>query len=64
MEEWRKRDPILLFETKYLATGLLTPATIQEVRSAVDRELDEAVTYSESSPSPQPEECLTDVYVE
>ena len=64
IEEWRQRDPILLFETKYLATGLLTPAAIQEVRSAVDRELDEAVTYSESSPSPQPEECLTDVYVE
>ena len=64
IEEWRQRDPILRFETKYLATGLLTAAAIQEIRSAVDQELDEAITYSESSPSPQPEECLTDVYVE
>ena len=64
IEEWKQRDPILRFETKYLATGLLTSAAIQEVRSEVDQELDQAVTFSESSPSPQPEECLTDVYVE
>ncbi|MFN8009112.1 MAG: thiamine pyrophosphate-dependent dehydrogenase E1 component subunit alpha [Terriglobia bacterium] len=64
VEEWKRRDPIVRFETTYLASGLLNQAAIQTIRSEVDQELDQAVTYSESSPSPEPEACLTDVYVE
>lgn len=64
VEEWKLRDPIVRFESKYLETGLLTTSVIQEIRSGVERELDQAITFAESSPSPQPEECLTDVYVE
>jgi pyruvate dehydrogenase E1 component alpha subunit len=62
--EWRKRDPIVRFETQALQTGLLTDSAISDCRASVDRELDEAVAFAESSPSPLAEECLTDVYVE
>lgn len=62
--EWKKRDPIVRFETEALATGLLTDSAIADHRASVDRELDEAVAFAESSPSPIAEECLTDVYVE
>ena len=41
-----------------------SPTAIADDRASVDRELDEAVTFAESSPSPHAEECLTDVYVE
>ena len=62
--EWKKRDPILRFETQALAAGLLTDSTMAEYRASVNQELDEAVAFAESSPSPRAEECLTDVYVE
>lgn len=59
---WKERDPILIFEQKYLAQGLLSPKLIEEIRSSVESELDQAVKFAEESPSPLPEECLTDVY--
>jgi pyruvate dehydrogenase E1 component alpha subunit len=62
--EWKKRDPIVRFETQALATGLLTDSAIADFRASVDQELDEAVAFAESSPSPLAEECLTDVYVQ
>jgi TPP-dependent pyruvate/acetoin dehydrogenase alpha subunit len=62
--EWKKKDPIVRFEAKYLAEGLLTQQAIAEYRESVEQELNEAVQYAEASPSPMPEECLTDVYAE
>jgi acetoin:2,6-dichlorophenolindophenol oxidoreductase subunit alpha len=62
--EWKNRDPIARFEATYLASGLLNAALVEEIRSSAERELDEAVAFAEASPSPLPEECLTDVYVE
>lgn len=62
--EWKKRDPITRFETHALEEGLLTESAISDYRASVERELDEAVTFAESSPSPLAEECLTDVYAE
>src|SRR5206468_12855921 len=55
--EWKKRDPIVRFETQALAAGLLTDSAIAEYRASVDRELDEAVAFAESSPSPPAQEC-------
>jgi len=34
------------------------------MKASVEKELDEAVEYAESSPDPQPEECLEDVLAE
>ncbi|MEW5976232.1 MAG: thiamine pyrophosphate-dependent dehydrogenase E1 component subunit alpha [Acidobacteriota bacterium] len=62
--EWKKRDPILRFESQGLASGLLSESRIAEYRKSVAAELEEAVTFAESSPSPLAEECLTDVYAE
>jgi pyruvate dehydrogenase E1 component alpha subunit len=59
---WKERDPITRFEGKYLAEGLLSADLINEIKSKVEGELNEAVAYAEESPSPLPEECLTDVY--
>jgi pyruvate dehydrogenase E1 component alpha subunit len=62
--DWKNRDPIARFQATYLASGLLNAALIEEIKSSVERELDEAVSFAEASPSPLPEECLTDVYAE
>lgn len=62
--EWKKKDPILRFEAKYLAEGLLTGEIITRCKAGIDRELSDAVKFAEASPNPLPEECLADVYSE
>jgi pyruvate dehydrogenase E1 component alpha subunit len=62
VEYWKGRDPVGQYEARCLAAGLVTAAEIDGMRRSVEEELDDAVTYGESSPSPAPEECLDDVY--
>lgn len=62
--EWKKRDPLVRFETDALSSGLLTGSVIAECRASVEAELNEAVAFAEASASPLAEECLTDVYAE
>lgn len=64
IEAWKQRDPIALYERALEAEGLLTADAIQQAKSAIERELDEAVRFGEESPSPLPEDCLTDVFAE
>lgn len=61
---WKERDPITRFETRYLAEGLLTSELIQEIKSRVETELNEAIAFAEASSSPLAEECLTNVYAD
>ena len=62
VEAWKKRDPLNRLENAALATGLLTAEQVAETKSATERMLDEAVRFAEESPSPLPEDCLTDVF--
>lgn len=64
VEAWKERDPISLYEKKLFAGGALTEIAAGEIKSEVERELDEAVRYAEESPDPSPEECLADVFAE
>jgi pyruvate dehydrogenase E1 component alpha subunit len=60
--EWKTRDPLIRYESFCLSAGTLSCGEIAEIKTSVDRELDEAVAFAESSPSPLPEDCLNDVY--
>ena len=51
-EKWKKRDPILLFETKLLKDGLITPYELEKMRLEVKRKIDEAETFAKESPFP------------
>ena len=62
--EWGKRDPITRYETFCLRENILSQDQIEEMKAAVEKELDEAVAFAEQSPSPLPEDCLKDVYAE
>jgi acetoin:2,6-dichlorophenolindophenol oxidoreductase subunit alpha len=64
VEEWRQRDPILRYESFCQAGGLITAPALDAMKQELERELDEAVAYAESSPSPAPEDCLNDVYAD
>jgi len=59
---WKQRDPITRYETKLLTEGVLKPEGITEIKSAIERELEEAVALAEQGPDPQPEDCLNDVF--
>ena len=60
--EWKLRDPLVRYEAVCVSTGVLRPGEIEEMKAAVEREVDEAVAFAEASPSPKPEDCLSDVY--
>jgi pyruvate dehydrogenase E1 component alpha subunit len=62
IESWKKRDPILRYESVCLENGLLKQEQIDAMKAEVEKELDEAVEFAEQSPDPKPEDCLEDVY--
>lgn len=60
---WKERDPIARYEKQLSREGLLTSEDVAGFKSAIDRELEEAIHVAEQDPSPKPEDCLTDVLV-
>jgi pyruvate dehydrogenase E1 component alpha subunit len=62
VSEWLARDPIALFRRSLIDEHGVTQDELDLVASEVERELDEAAAFAESSPHPLPEEALEDVY--
>jgi pyruvate dehydrogenase E1 component alpha subunit len=60
--EWRRRDPIELFEGRLAEQGILSADEAKAVHDRVSAQLQEAISFAESSPLPDPSEVLTDVY--
>jgi pyruvate dehydrogenase E1 component alpha subunit len=61
IEEWKKRDPIPLFESRLREWGLLTELDGARIEKEVATEIDEAVRFAEASPFEPVEELLKDV---
>jgi pyruvate dehydrogenase E1 component alpha subunit len=62
VEAWLSKDPIKKFEDKLLHMGILTRQEIDNVKSKVIREVEDAAKFALESPYPKPEEALEDVY--
>jgi pyruvate dehydrogenase E1 component alpha subunit len=62
--EARKRDPLPLFEARLAELGMLSPAEAQEIHAHVLADVLEAVAFAESSPYPDDDALLQDVYTE
>jgi pyruvate dehydrogenase E1 component alpha subunit len=60
--QWRARDPIVQLAGVMLEQGEATREEIDALDMQVERELDEAVTFAESSPAREPLDCLENVY--
>ncbi len=60
--EWRKRDPIALFEAKLAEMGYLPAEEANAVHERTLAEVREAIAYAEGSPAPQESALLEDVY--
>lgn len=55
-EEWKRRDPISLFEKKLVAEGIMSEGEQQVIREDVKAELDGAEEFARNSPLPEPKE--------
>ena len=53
IEEWKKRDPILLFQSRLREWGLITDADLARMEAEIGAEMDEAVRFAEAS-EPEP----------
>jgi len=60
-ETVRKYDPILRFQKRLVEGNILGQRDIDEIEQRIRREIDEAVTFAEESPSPGPDELFDDV---
>jgi TPP-dependent pyruvate/acetoin dehydrogenase alpha subunit len=62
VEAAKQRCPIVLFSQELLATGFVNEAELNRIAGEVQREIDEAVAFAQSSPPPEPEEALNDLF--
>ena len=62
VEEWKKKDPIDLFEARLAEQGILSPEAAQAVHDEILADIDAAIKFAEESPYPDPEAVLEDVY--
>ena len=65
VEQWKKRDPLLLFRAQLQSMGVLSEAAEQAAEAKAAAEVDEAVRGAEAAPYPDPAvEGPGPVYVE
>ncbi len=64
VKKWKERDPIQIFQARLLEEGILKAGDAERITTEIEQELDAAITQAEQDPSPEPEDCLTDVFVD
>lgn len=62
VEEWKKRCPITRMRERMICEGVFTAAELDAMDQQAGRDVDEAVRFAESSPSPRVEDATRDVY--
>ena len=62
LEEWKAKDAIQSFEKVLLKQKVMTQKKIDQVYDEVNADIEQAISFAESSPYPSPEDLLTDVY--
>jgi TPP-dependent pyruvate/acetoin dehydrogenase alpha subunit len=62
VEEWKRRDPIKLLETRLVEQDVLSSDAAAAVHERVRKEALEAIAWAEASPFPKVENLLDDVY--
>ena len=62
VEAWLKREPIAPYRKLLIEQGVLTDAEADEIESDVLEELSQAVEFARTSPLPEPESALEDLW--
>lgn len=61
LEQWKKKDPIVLYEKKLTKEGVIDAKGIQKIRDEIKKEVDTAVDFARQSPQPDIEELYVDI---
>jgi TPP-dependent pyruvate/acetoin dehydrogenase alpha subunit len=64
LEEWLKRDPILILKERMIADGQLDETEFEELRESIDRQVVEVVEWAKAEPYPPLEALYEDIYYE
>lgn len=62
LEQWAARDPLLLYETRLLTEGIAEQEELAEIGRRCEVEIEDAITYAETSPWPDPSSIHEGVY--
>jgi pyruvate dehydrogenase E1 component alpha subunit len=61
LEEWKKKDPIPVFQQKILKEKLASEIEFKQLEKEVLKEIDEAEKFAMESPYPDPDDFLTEI---
>jgi TPP-dependent pyruvate/acetoin dehydrogenase alpha subunit len=64
VEEWKKKDPVILYEEKLLAMNVISTQDIENTRAETERQVDMAETKALEAPWPEPETAYEDLYAD
>ena len=64
VEEWKKRDPILLFRQRVIGEGKIAATELDAIDAAIKKEMEAAVQFARESPEPEVETALQDIFTE
>jgi pyruvate dehydrogenase E1 component alpha subunit len=64
VEEYRRRDPIRVLADRMKADGHLDDAGMEALEAEVKEEIEDAYTFAEEAPDPEPDELYKDVYAD
>ncbi|OGB93258.1 MAG: pyruvate dehydrogenase (acetyl-transferring) E1 component subunit alpha [candidate division NC10 bacterium RIFCSPLOWO2_12_FULL_66_18] len=64
VEQWRQRDPIVLFRKRAMEEGTVAAAELDAIDAAIAREMEAAVQFARESPEPEEEAALQDIFTE
>ena len=62
VEEWKKRDPIIIHKARLLEQSIATQAEIDQVEEEVREQIAEAITFAKESPYPEPSALFEDMF--
>ncbi len=64
VEEWKKRDPIQMFRARMTAEGTLAAAEMDAIDAEIKQAMADALEFARSSPEPDIEVALQDIFTE
>jgi pyruvate dehydrogenase E1 component alpha subunit len=64
IKKWEESDPIGIYHRFLTGEGIISEEELDEVEARVERDVEEAVQFAESSPEPEPSALFENVYVE
>ncbi len=61
---WKERDPIIKLAKQLRDKAIISPDDLKELQDGINKTVDEAVAFADSSSWPELKELMTDIYVD